>query len=105
MCAKKVQNKISAWNIIVMHTFMSGIYQFSMLSLMFFSCLLAGFCKAHHPNWPVNLMKLLHDSAAAPFDETDIELLDGKVMMEQFMPSVASSWPWTLSIGVCHSCL
>ncbi len=56
-----------------------------------FSCLLAGFSRAHHPNWPVNLMKLLHDSAAGPFDETDIELLDGKVMMEQFIPSVASS--------------
>jgi hypothetical protein len=73
------------------------------------SCLLSGFCRAHHPNQPANLMKLPHDSAAAPFDETDIELLDGKVMMEQFkfMPSVASSRPGArkLSIGVCHSCL
>jgi hypothetical protein len=108
---KKVQNKIYAWNIIVMHTFMSGIYQFSMLSLNrdsdVCSCILAGFCRAHHPDRPVNSMKLPHDSAAAQFYETDIGLLDGKVMMEQFMLSVASSWPkkLSLSIRVCRSCL
>jgi hypothetical protein len=79
-------------------------YQFSMLSLIFVLVYWQVFCRAHRPDRPVNLMKIPHDSAAvacaAQFYETDIELLDGKVMMEQFMPSVASSWPRKLSIGL-----
>ncbi len=71
---------------------MSGIYQFSMLSLMFVLVYWRVFVELTTLIGQ-STTKLPHDSAAAQFYETDIELLDGKVMTGQFMPSVALVGP------------
>ena len=54
-----------------------------MLFLMFVAFWLAGFHEAHHSNVPIN--QLDSGSGADPFDEAEFELLDSKMMIEQFM--------------------
>ena len=54
-----------------------------MLFLMFVAFWLAGFHGAHHSNVPIN--QLDSGSGADPFDEAEFELLDGEMMIEQFL--------------------
>jgi hypothetical protein len=59
-------------------------------------CILAGFHEAHHSNQQVNPMNLPHISVADQFDESDIELLDVKVLTIRSDDSFPSAPPWKL---------
>ncbi len=67
-----------------------------MLYLMFVLVYWQVFMKLATLNQQVNPMNLPHISVADQFDETDIELLDGKVLTIRSNDSFLSAPPWEL---------